>query len=220
MKLNHKIFLGFIIFFILALIVVIIVGFYNSDFITKVKDLSGYLNIIATTLIVLVTFLYYIATKDIAAKTSESVETSKEVAKTTIILEQKRITLQLIEEWFNDKKLLASRRKELNLFPGGNKGIHVPSSSKCREFIPMYNSFMEYFSLVRGLLRNKEINESLYFSIVGKDVYNFFEEYKIAKEVVMAAFKITGKTVSITSDSDFLSVVDLYEAEYKQFEKD
>ncbi len=204
MKFYHKIFLSLIISIISVLIAVTIIGFYNPELISKVIGLSGYLNLIATIFIVLVTFLYYLATKEIADRTSESVQVSREVAETTIMLERKRITLQLIGEWFNDKKLLASRRRTLNLFPGGNKGINVPNNLNCKEFITLYNSFMEYFILVRGLLNNKEIDRSLYFSIVGKDVFGFFEEYKIAKEVIMAAYKIINKTASISSDTGYI----------------
>ena len=101
-----------VIVILIVAILVIILGvfgglwFFERSFTLTVIKYSTFLNFFLTTIIVLVTFLYYLATKNVARATSESVKKTEEM------IFERRKEIEKKKNWFYIKLLAEIRSNE------------------------------------------------------------------------------------------------------------
>jgi len=171
---------------LLIIILLIIFGFwiFRRSFIISIKEFSVFYSFIATGIIAYVTFLYFLATKRIANKTSESVEASRKLSETTVQIEKDRLTYELIKEWSYDKKLLTLRIEGVcDIVLSGEFIIH--DLKKSFKIIEYFNNFYDYFTIVRELIKNDKINKELYFKVLSRQIVGFMkDEYKINHKIL------------------------------------
>jgi len=206
---------------ILGIIFIVFGGLwlYEGSFTLTITKYSTFLNLFLTSIIALITILYYLATKNIADSTNESARASREIAETTIMLEKEKLTYELIREWSYDKKLLTLKREKI-----GEHFLNVESGmfdyKKGIEFIEYFNSFFDYFTIVDGLMENKKINKELYLKILSREIVNFWNnEYEDNNKVVSKIrdkYRKDGRNLPVISTFDALrKIVNLAEDEIK-----
>lgn len=153
---------------------------------------------------------YSKSTKEIAYKTSESVEATKEYIKVISDIEKEKLTYELIKEWSYDKKLLTLKRQKLEF--ESNKDISgIEDYEKDIEFIEYLSNFFDYFKVVNGLIENNKIDKELYLKVLSRELVNFCkDEYKDnIRELnrIRDTFNKKGKDLPIISTFDELRKV-------------
>lgn len=192
---------------------------YEGSLTFTIIKYSTFLNLFLTSIIALITILYYLSTKNIAESTKESARASREIAETTIMLEKEKLTYELIREWSYDKKLLTLKREKI-----GEHFLNVESPKfdyqKGIEFIEYFNSFFDYFTIVDGLMENKKIDKELYLKILSREIVNFcgneyIDNIKVVNKI-RDKYRKERRSLPIISTFDALrKIVNLAEDEIK-----
>jgi hypothetical protein len=161
---------------------------------------------------------YARSTKEIANRTSDSIEATKEHIRLINEIEKNRLTYTLIKEWLEDKKFLTYKRLELNIYRIDSETLSYSTEEAGKKFISDLNNFLDYFLLVERLINNGNLNKDLYFKTLAREIVEFkenqFEENADITSDIRRKLRENRVSLPVVSDREWFDKIAKIAEEY------